>query len=228
MVNRFKKKKLNHQISITIAFVAIVMLVLFSSCGDKHKIVAAAISNRDSLPVMETLGVSSLISDSGVIRYRVTTPKWDVFDRKRPPYWAFEKGVYLEQFDSLLKVQASIRADTAYYYDQKKLWRLSGHVDIKNIKGERFTTALLFWDQALHKVYSNALIHIKQPDRTIIGHGFNSNEQMTIYTINNIEGVFHVNENSQVDSTNSAKSSSVKVVPMITPSVKQGVMKSSS
>jgi len=35
-------------------------------------------------------------------RYRVNTEEWTVYDRKKPSYWAFEKGVYLEQFDSIL------------------------------------------------------------------------------------------------------------------------------
>lgn len=51
----------------------------------------AAITERDSLPVMDTKGVMTLISDSGVTRYRINTEEWLVFDRKNPPYWAFEK-----------------------------------------------------------------------------------------------------------------------------------------
>ncbi len=56
-----------------------------------------AITERDSLPMMETDGVVTYISDSGVTRYRMDTEEWLVFDRKKPSYWAFEKGVYLEQ-----------------------------------------------------------------------------------------------------------------------------------
>ena len=59
--------------------------------------------------------VTTLVSDSGVTRYRINTEEWLVFDRKNPPYWAFEKGVYLEKFDSIFQVEASIKADTAYF-----------------------------------------------------------------------------------------------------------------
>ncbi len=172
------------------------MLLLFTSCGAKQKRVGAAITERDSLPIMSTIGVSSLISDSGVIRYRVNAEEWLVFDRKKPSFWAFEKGVYLEQFDSLFHVEASIKADTAYYYDKEKLWKLIGHVNIQNRKGEEFNTELLYWNQATQKVYSDRFIRIRQPDKTITGHGFDSNQQMTIYTIRNIEGIFYVDEDS--------------------------------
>ena len=183
--------------SITIAFGAIVMLLLFPSCGGKEKKPGEAITERDSLPSMATMDVVTYISDSGVTRYRMDADEWLVYDRKKPSYWAFEKGVYLEQFDSVFNVDASIKADTAYYYDKQKLWKLMGHVDIKNRKGERFNTELLYWNQATEKVYSDRFIRIEQPDRIITGYGFDSNQQMTNYQIRNMGGVFYVDEEEQ-------------------------------
>ncbi len=201
---------LHKSMSITIAFGAIVMLLLFSSCNDKKKALGAAITERDSLPVLNTLGVTSLISDSGVTRYRIKTEEWLVYDRKRPSYWAFEKGVYLEQFDSLLHVEASIKADTAYYYDREKLWKLMGDVDIRNRKGERFNTELLYWNQNDRKVYSDKFIRIQQPDRIITGYGFDSNEQMTVYVIHNIGAVIDVDDSAPVAPPDSLKKDSAK------------------
>ena len=191
--------------SITIVLGAIVMLLLFSSCGGKKKELGEAITERDSLPSMATLGVVTYISDSGVTRYRMEAEEWLMYDRKRPSYWAFEKGVYLEQFDSLFNVDASINADTAYFYDKQKLWKLMGNVDIKNRKGERFNTELLYWNQATEKVYSDRFIRIEQPDRIITGYGFDSNQQMTIYQIRNMGGIFYVDEEEQKASTDSVR-----------------------
>ncbi|WP_300812025.1 LPS export ABC transporter periplasmic protein LptC [uncultured Bacteroides sp.] len=180
--------------SITIVLGAVVMLLLLSSCSGGKKELGAAITERDSLPVMDTRGVTTLVSDSGVTRYRINTEEWLVFDRKNPSYWAFEKGVYLEKFDSLFQVEASIKSDTAYYYDKQKLWKLIGNVHIQNLKGEKFDTDLLYWDQNKQKVYSDQFIRIEQPDRIITGRGFESNQQMTVYTINQPEGIFYVDE----------------------------------
>jgi LPS export ABC transporter protein LptC len=170
------------------------MLFSLCSCGGGKKDVANAITQRDSMAVMDTKGVMTLISDSGITRYRINTEEWLVYDRKNPSYWAFEKGVYLEKFDSLFNVDASIRSDTAYYYDKQKLWKLMGHVDIQNLKGEKFNTELLYWDQNKHRVYSDRFIRIEQPDRIITGLGFDSNEQMTVYTIHKPGGRFYVND----------------------------------
>lgn len=180
--------------SITIVLGAMVMLLLFSSCSGKKKELGYAITERDSMAVMDTRGVTTLVSDSGVTRYRINTEEWLVFDRKNPPYWAFEKGVYLEKFDSIFQVEASIKADTAYFFNKEELWKLMGNVHIQNLKGEQFDTELLYWDQRTQRIYSDEFIRIEQPDRIITGHGFESNQQMTVYTIRKPEGIFYVDE----------------------------------
>lgn len=185
-----------HFMSITTVFFAVVMLLLFSSCSKKEQPMGAAILNRDSLPVLKTFDVNSLISDSGVIRYRIIAKEWLVYDKKNPSYWAFEKGVYLEKFDLSSNVDASIVADTAYYYDKQRLWKLIGNVDIKNTRNERFTTELMYWDEVKRKIYSDKFIRIQQPDRIITGHGFESNQQMSVYSIHKPEGIFYVKDDS--------------------------------
>ena len=172
------------------------MLLLFSACSGRHKDLGNAITERDSLPVMDTKGVMTLISDSGVTRYRINTEEWLVFDRKNPPYWAFEKGIYLEKFDSIFNVDASIQADTAYYYEKQKLWKLMSNVHIQNLKGEKFDTDLLYWDQNKHRVYSDQRIRIEQPDQIIYAIGFESDEQLNKYTFFKPEGEFYVDDDA--------------------------------
>ena len=188
------KVVLNRISSITIAFCAVVMLLLFTSCSRGEKVFGEAVTERDSLPVLATYDVNTLISDSGLIRYRIVADEWLVFDRKTPSYWSFEKGVYLEKFDENHVVDADIKADTAYYYDNDRLWELRGNVAIKNLKGERFNTELLFWDEKTQKVYSDKFIRIEQLDKIVTGEGFESNQSMTEYTIFKPGGVFYFEE----------------------------------
>ncbi len=194
MLRRSNRRFLDTRNSITAAVSAVVVLLLFFSCGGAQKNLGEAITERDSLPVMSTLGVTTLVSDSGITRYKVIAEEWLMFDKKDPSYWAFEKGVYLEKFDSIFRIEASIKADTAYFYDTQRLWKLIGNVEIQNIKGEDFDTELLYWDQNTGKVYSDKRVRIEQIDRTIIGQGFESNQQMTDYSIHNMEGIFYVDE----------------------------------
>lgn len=197
-------------LSITIAVGAMVMLVLFSSCSGRKKELGEAITERDFLPVMDTRGVVTLVSDSGIIRYRVNAEEWKVYDRKSPSYWAFEKGVYVEKFDSLFQVEASIEADTAYYYDKQKLWKLMSNVHIRNLKGEKFDTDLLFWDQNKKKVYSDRQVRIEQPDQIIYAVGFESDEQMTKYKFFKTNGIFYIDEETGTAPADTLQADTVK------------------
>ena len=181
-------------LNITAAFLAAVMFVLFPSCSGKNKKLAEAIAENDTLPSMKSLGVTTLISDSGITRYKIVAEEWLIHDKKNPPYWAFEKGVYLEKFDTLFRVDASIKADTAYYHEKKKLWELRGHVQILSQRGDRFQTDLLFWDEKKEKVYSDKFIQIEQEDKVIKGYGFESNQDLSEYEIKNTTGIFTIED----------------------------------
>lgn len=166
---------------------------------------AEAVNEKDSLPDMKTTGVTTLISDSGTIRYKIITEEWLIYSQRNPPFWAFEKGIYLEKFDSIFHVDASIEADTAYYYEPKKLWELRGNVHIQNQQGDKFDTELLFWDQNKEKIYSDKYIRIEQVDKILTGYGFESNQQLTAYQIFNNTGIFTVEDQVQSDSTKTQK-----------------------
>lgn len=179
----------------SIAVVFSTAMLLFISCNNKRQLVTDAVLERDSMSVMTTYGVTTFISDSGIIRYKIEADEWMVFDKKNPPYWGFEKGIYVEKFDSLHAVEASITADTAYFNTKDEIWTLKSNVMVSNLSGESFRTDLLFWDQKKERVYSDRYIEIEQPDRTITGYGFDSNQSMTQYEIKNITGIFYVEDN---------------------------------
>ncbi len=151
---------------------------------------------------MLTRDVSTLISDSGVTQYRITTPQWEIFDNSKTPRWYFPEGLHVEKFDSLYATDASIMADTGYFYTNKKLWRLVDDVRIVNQVGDKFNTDELFWDQREKKIYSDKFIHIEREETIIEGYGFESNEEMTKYTIRTPSGIFPIKDAArQSDST---------------------------
>ncbi len=175
------------------------MLFLLSACGRKKNPVTDAITNRDSVPVMTTRDVSTYISDSGVVRYKIIADEWRVYDRLDPTRWTFEEGIYLEKFNNDLSIEATIVADTAYYYDQQELWELRGNVHIENEQDEQFNTQLLYWNQKTKKVYSDLYIRIRQQKRIITGIGFTSNQEFTNYTIKQTQGIFPISEDDNAN-----------------------------
>lgn len=180
---------------ITTTITVVVMLLLFSvSCGKEKADVVVVAFDPEQTYTMKASDVSSLISDSGITRYRLKAKEWMIFDKAAEPYWYFPKGIYVEKFDTLFHAEASIQADTAYYYDKKGLWKLIGNVEIESLQGEHFETSLLFWNQKEEKVYSDKYIRIEQEDKIITGIGFESNQDMTQYKIFNSQGIFPVTE----------------------------------
>ena len=93
-----------------------------------------------------------------------------------------------------MNIEATIKCDTAYYYNEQKLWKLIGNVDIKNPNDERFFTDLMYWDQENEKIYSDAYIKIEQEDQITEGIGFSSNQSMTLWEIKNTKGIYAIKE----------------------------------
>ena len=166
------------------------IIIFTNSCDETIEHTAPAINDRDSVSMMTTYGVNTLISDSGVIKYRIVTEKWDVNTVRNPSRWTFDKGLFLEQFDEKFHIQSYIQADTAFYYDQKKLWELRGRVRVKTTDGIRFSSEELFWDQNKHELYSHRFSRIVSPEREMQGTYFLSDEHFSHYTVRNSKGSF--------------------------------------
>lgn len=164
--------------------------MLLLACEDLHEHTAPAIHARDSVAVMVSYGVNTLISDSGVAKYRIVTEQWDVNTNLNPSRWLFNKGIFLQQFDEKFHVQAYIQCDTAYYYDQLKLWELRSRVRILTKDGLRFSSNQLFWDENKHELYSHVFSRLVTPERTLQGAYFRSDEKMTKYYVSNTKGSF--------------------------------------
>lgn len=188
--------------SFKYAFNVCALLLLLSACQERREHTAPAVNPRDSVSMMVSYGVNTLVSDSGVMKYRIVAECWEVNQVRHPSRWIFEKGLFLEQFDEKFHVEAYVQCDTAYYFDQQKLWELRGRVRIRTVDGLRFSSEELFWDQAKHELYSNVYSRLVTPDREMEGTYFRSDERMMHYTITNSKGSFVKGEmgNSEGDS----------------------------
>lgn len=166
------------------------LIIFISSCQEGKEHTAPAIYPRDSVAIMTSFGVNTLVSDSGLIKYRIVAERWEVNQAKVPSRWIFDKGLFLEQFDEKFHVEAYIQCDTAFYFDQNKLWELRGRVRVRTVDGLRFSSEELFWDQNSHELYSHKFSHLITPDREMQGTYFISDEHLRHYTISNSKGSF--------------------------------------
>ncbi len=165
-------------------------LALLAACSEQKEHTAPAINLRDSVAMMTSYGVNTMISDSGVMKYRIVAERWEVNQNRVPSRWIFDRGVFLEQFDEKFRVEAYIQSDTAYYFDEKKLWELRGRVRVRTADGLRFSSGELYWDQNRHELYSNMYSRLVTPERELQGACFRSDERMTRYTVSATKGSF--------------------------------------
>lgn len=171
------------------AIIAVATLAGLAACGGDDTKDMAENVDPETFATMTTCDVQTLVSDSGITRYRIIAPLWLVYDEAREPYWRFPKTLHLERFDPQLRIEATVDCDSAIYFKNKQLWRLDGNVHVLNTLGERFLTEQLFWDQRNEKVYSDSFIHIERADRTLEGYGFESNQRMTRFTVRNVSAI---------------------------------------
>ena len=170
------------------------MTMVVVGCGKDNKEVIESFADPKEMSTVYSRDVSTLISDSGVTRYRVVAPDWYMYENSSNPRWYFPKGIYLEQFDEDYNVAAFLEGDTAIFYKTKRLWELRGDVKMANTKDERFFTERLYWSQDAQRIYSDTVIHIERGDRIIEGLGFESNQNMTQYKILKTTGIFPVED----------------------------------
>lgn len=168
----------------------LLMSLILVGCQEQVEHTAAAIHAKDSVAMMTSYGVNTLISDSGVIKYRIVTERWEVNTNRNPSRWIFDKGMLLEQFDEKFHINSYIQCDTAYYFDQLRIWKLYGRVRILTKDGLRFSSEQLTWDENKHELSSNVFSKLITPERTLQGSHFWSDEHMTRYFVSNTKGSF--------------------------------------
>ena len=123
------------------------------------------------------------------------------------------KGVYLEKFDSLFHIDANIKADTAYYYEKKKLWELRSNVHIPAKEATNLTQICSFGMKSKRSILTN-LSALNKKIKSLPVMDLNLTKQMTEYQIYNNTGIFTVEDTAPADSTkavaNSTRTDSIR------------------
>ena len=206
--------------------------LILASCGKKSSDVA--ISGLDTVLFSTfTTDVNTLISDSGITKYKLRAKYWYTYE-KPDRRWVFPKGIYLEQFDTDFNIEASVEADSAIYYQDKRLWELDRNVRVMNRNGQHFFAETLFWDEASGEVYSSDPVRIERSKGEYLyaEYGFKSNQTMTKYELYSSSGHMDVRDDgspspmlpptgSAPDTTRTKEPAKEEKRPLVRDSVKR-------
>ena len=153
--------------------------------------------------------LSIIMSENGVKSYHFETPLMEGYTMARDPYREFRKGVKITMFDedSLSSDAATLTANYAIFYENRKLWEAKGDVVVIQTNGRRLYTQQLFWNQATHRIYSNVDSRIIDGDEMTDCEGFESDEEMIQWKYRKLKGVTYFT----MDEGDGSKSDSTKV-----------------
>jgi LPS export ABC transporter protein LptC len=174
--------------------IILLLAFAFSSCTPNKPEEIKALTNREVIPSLKVKDLTTVITDSGKVKYRFVTPELLKFDQKSEPTIEFPSGLHLFIFNDIEEVEAQIKCKNAIYHQNEELWELRHDVEAVNVKGEVINTELLFWDGKKRLIYSNQFIKITRQDRISTGYGFESDEQLVNFKIKNFSGEFEVEE----------------------------------
>lgn len=217
---RIKSYKFRYSLPVLLTLGCVGVLLYFISNTSGEATHSTDTESQDSLPFLHGVGVNTLISDSGVLRYRIVAEEWDIHaPAGAPSTWKFIKGMLMLRLDEQFNVDLYVQADTAYFHNQE-MWELRGRVRVRNLQGTRFNTEELYWDINKHEIWNHAYMKIVTPERTLEGTEFRSNEEMTQYSVMNSKGDFPMTESDEgATALDTTASTSTTNVPLLSSSV---------
>ncbi len=161
--------------------------------GNKPEEIKALTTGED-LPSMQVQQLESVITDSGMVKYRFIAPLMLQYDKNNPPYTEFPEGLHFIVYNRNHEIEAQIKSKYAIYWQAKELWDLQNDVEAVNFKDEVINTEQLFWDAKAHTIYSDEFIKITTATDILTGYGFESDEQFQDYRIKRISGIVELQE----------------------------------
>lgn len=171
--------------------------ILLFSCEKKQVVEESA--NYETLMTEYSENMSIDMSENGSKSYYFETPLIEGYAMARDPYREFRKGIKITMYeqDTARTVSATLVANYAIFYEERKLWEAKGDVKVVQANGRKLNTSQLFWNQATHTIYSNVDCIIIDRDQTIYCEGFESDEEMKEWSYRKVKGVTYI-EDSQM------------------------------
>lgn len=189
------KYSLGRYLAVALSFMG--SAILLFSCEKKQTVVESP--NYETLMTEYSENMSIDMSENGSKSYFFETPLIEGYAMARDPYREFRKGIKITMYeqDTARSVSATLVANYAIFYEERKLWEAKGDVKVVQANGRKLNTSQLFWNQATHTIYSNVDCVIIDRDQTIYCEGFESDEEMKDWSYRKVKGVTYF-EDSQM------------------------------
>src|SRR4030095_13576803 len=97
-------------------------------------------------------------------------------------------------FDEKMEEESQLTAGFGVSYDNSDEMIARNNVEAVNVYGDKLNTEELIWNQKSEKIHSDKFVKITTKDEIIFGDGFESNQNLTNYTIKKIRGTIRLKD----------------------------------
>jgi LPS export ABC transporter protein LptC len=171
---------------IAINILPIVLIFTFVSCEEKLKPNTVSELNSNELPSQESFGSYIVFSDSGVTR-TVLQSDHILYYSEQAEYF-LERNVKVDFYNRNGIHNSVLTADSARIDDITKNMTALGNVKVVSDSGTVLTTTEMHWINNTRIITGDKFVTISSSFETIQGYGFESDQNLTYYTIKKVSG----------------------------------------
>jgi LPS export ABC transporter protein LptC len=172
-------------------YIPVLMFFMFS-CTENTEKLDSMIYNG---PTFEFDNVTTLLSDSAVVKVKLEAPRQLEFDNSDKE---FPQGLRLDNYDPDGSIVMTLTADYCYYYHESDTWRVLRNVVIKNLKtGEQLNTEELFWEPKKQMVHTTKFVRIETEGEILMGEGLEAKDDFSWWKILKARGTIDLNEDTE-------------------------------
>jgi len=187
-------KQRGKNLSIVVLSLGVTMLILSCSSKVASDLPTDLISVKKT-PTIEAIDFQTYMTDSGVVRYFLKTPRLVKYEQEKEPYTEFPEGFHLQKFDENKKIVSELTANYGKNFETEQKWLATGNVVMVNNKGDTLRSEELIYLIKEEKIYTDKFVSIKKGDDVINGSGgFESDTQMTKWTFKKTKGQIYVDD----------------------------------
>lgn len=175
-----------------ICYIPILLLLVISCKKNNIAEIAAIVPSNDHSPLETSRDVEFIITDSAVVRAKLTTPLMQTYFSDEP-YVEMSKGLNVIFYNYQTIPSGYLSANYGKRYTLKRIIEVKDNVVVVNTQHDTFTTEFLTWNERQNKVYTDHYVRVKTKDEIITGKGFTSDLSFTNYEFRNIKGIISLN-----------------------------------
>jgi len=170
------------------------VMLLFYSCQTKVSAdIPTELLKSTKFLAMEAINFETFVTDSGVVKYHLKTPRLLIYDDPKERYKDFPDGFLLQKYDLNRKIISELSGNHGKYYDNEKKWEANGNVVLVNSEGDTLRSEELKYHETEDLIFSDQFVSIKKGDQYITGTGgFKSDSQMTKWSFMKTQGHIYV------------------------------------